>query len=75
MAQRIIAFLEQHNTTQGWLTSWDKADILAQAAASTSRYAAAAPLGVLDGVPFAVKDNLDALPYPTSCGTSFMGSR
>ena len=41
-------------------------------AASTSRWAAGKPLSVLDGVPFAVKDAIDALPYPTTAGTAYM---
>lgn len=42
------------------------------AAASAARWAAGAPLSPLDGVPFAVKDCVDALPYPTTSGTAFM---
>ena len=45
-----------------------------QAAASTDRYAAGRPLSPLDGVPFAVKDCVDALPYPTTAGTAFMAA-
>jgi Asp-tRNA(Asn)/Glu-tRNA(Gln) amidotransferase A subunit family amidase len=47
--------------------------IAAQAAASAVRYAAGAPLSVLDGVPFAVKDAVDAFPLRTGHGTSFLG--
>lgn len=32
-----------------------------------------ASLSVFDGVPFVVKDCIDALPYETSFGTKFMG--
>lgn len=48
-------------------------DVLAQAKASTERYAQKKTLSLLDGVPVAVKDELDMLPYPTTVGTLFMG--
>lgn len=51
----------------------DEADVLSQAQASARRWAAGAPLGPLDGVPVAVKDELDMVPYPTSVGTRFLG--
>ena len=51
----------------------DGADLLAQAEASAARWAAGEPLGPLDGVPVAVKDELDQVPYPTTVGTRFMG--
>jgi len=46
-------------------------DILAQARASRERYRQGTPLGPLDGVPVAVKDETDQAPYPTTVGTSF----
>jgi Asp-tRNA(Asn)/Glu-tRNA(Gln) amidotransferase A subunit family amidase len=46
----------------------------AAAAESTARYAAGKPLSVLDGVPFGVKDLLDVANYPTTAGTTFLGS-
>ena len=41
--------------------------------AATLRYREGRPLGPLDGVPVAVKDELDQAPYPTTAGTSFLG--
>jgi len=46
-------------------------DILTQARASSERYRQGKPLGPLDGVPVAVKDETDQAPYPTTVGTSF----
>ncbi|KAJ3053376.1 hypothetical protein HK097_004426 [Rhizophlyctis rosea] len=46
--------------------------ILQQAADSTQRYACGKPLSPIDGVPVAVKDELDALPYETGVGTAFL---
>jgi Asp-tRNA(Asn)/Glu-tRNA(Gln) amidotransferase A subunit family amidase len=73
VAERVITFLERLNSDFHFLTAYDAADIRAQAAAATERYAAGKSLSVFDGVPYVVKDCLDALPYETSCGTSFMG--
>jgi Asp-tRNA(Asn)/Glu-tRNA(Gln) amidotransferase A subunit family amidase len=48
-------------------------DLLAQARASERRFREGRPLGVLDGVPVAVKEEFDMVPYPTTVGTRFMG--
>ncbi|KAI8833387.1 amidase signature domain-containing protein [Chytridium lagenaria] len=48
--------------------------ILAQAMASKKRYEAGAPLSILDGVPVAVKDEIDVKGYFTWVGTTFLGS-
>lgn len=48
-------------------------DVLAQAKASTERYKQNKPLSLLDGVPVAVKDEVDMVPYPTTVGTRIMG--
>jgi len=50
----------------------NSADLLAQARESTQRYREGRRLGPLDGVPVAVKDELDQVPYPTTAGTSFL---
>ena len=51
----------------------DPADLRSQALASARRYGEGRPLGPLDGVPVAVKDELDQVPYPTTAGTKFLG--
>ena len=48
-------------------------DILAQARASSERFEEGVPLGLFDGVPVAVKDEMDQMGYPTTVGTSFLG--
>ncbi len=48
-------------------------DLLSQARASTERYRDGAPIGPLDGVPIAVKDELDQAGYPTTLGTVIHG--
>lgn len=49
-------------------------DVMAQAKASAARWRAGAPLGPFDGVPVAVKDEIDQAGYPTTVGTRFIGS-
>ncbi len=44
-------------------------DLRAQARASAARWRAGRPLGPLDGVPAAIKDEIDQVPYPTTAGT------
>ena len=48
-------------------------DVLAQAHASAERWRAGAPLGLFDGVPVAIKDEMDVAGYPTTVGTRFIG--
>lgn len=49
-----------------------KSDIvLAAAAASTERWKGGKPLGALDGVPIAMKDDIALKGYPTTLGTKF----
>ncbi len=48
-------------------------DVLAQARASTDRWRAGRPLGLFDGVPVGVKDEMDVAGYPTAVGTKFLG--
>jgi aspartyl-tRNA(Asn)/glutamyl-tRNA(Gln) amidotransferase subunit A len=45
---------------------------LVEARASAARWAAGAPLGELDGVPIAVKEEMDAEGFATRLGTGFM---
>ena len=53
----------------------DAEDVLGQARAATERIRAGRPLSLLDGVPVAVKDEVDQVPYPTTVGTAFLGTR
>ncbi|MBL4849662.1 MAG: amidase [Planctomycetes bacterium] len=56
------------------LSAQNEADLRAQAAAADERWAAGKPLSPLDGVPVAVKDELDQVGYPTTVGTRFLGA-
>jgi Asp-tRNA(Asn)/Glu-tRNA(Gln) amidotransferase A subunit family amidase len=48
-------------------------DVLRQAREATQRIQSGQALSVFDGVPVAVKDELDMVPYPTTVGTAFLG--
>jgi len=51
----------------------NEGDVIQQARASAERWKDRKPLSVLDGVPVAVKDEVDMVPYPTTVGTKFLG--
>jgi Asp-tRNA(Asn)/Glu-tRNA(Gln) amidotransferase A subunit family amidase len=51
----------------------DRDDIMAQAQAAAERFRGGNPLSFLDGVPVAVKDEVDQVPYGTTVGTKFLG--
>nr|GEY57394.1 fatty acid amide hydrolase-like [Tanacetum cinerariifolium] len=46
--------------------NYESHDILRQATESTLRYEKGEPISVLDGVPIAIKDEIDCMPYPTT---------
>jgi len=48
-------------------------EVMRQARESTIRIKAGKALSIFDGVPVAVKDELDMTPYPTTVGTAFLG--
>jgi Asp-tRNA(Asn)/Glu-tRNA(Gln) amidotransferase A subunit family amidase len=52
----------------------DRSDVLSMAQASTDRYQQGAALGPLDGVPIAIKDEVDQAPYPTTAGRKLPAS-
>ena len=49
------------------------ADVRRQAKASADRWRAGRGLGPFDGVPVAIKDEIDQAGYPTTVGTKFLG--
>lgn len=74
VADRLVAAMDEADAREPAMRLFiarDRDDLVAQARASAARHREGRPLGPLDGVPVAVKDELDQLPYPTTLGTCF----
>ncbi|XVE83421.1 hypothetical protein DITRI_Ditri16bG0087500 [Diplodiscus trichospermus] len=72
--QFIDAVLESSSPPlpMSFFINYDEKDILRQATESTLRYERGYPISALDGVPIAIKDEIDCLPYPTTGGTKWL---
>lgn len=72
-------FLAQHAASDSGphplraMIAVNRDDLMAQAAASADRWRAGRPLGLFDGIPLAIKDEMDVAGYPTTVGTKFIG--
>eukprot|EP00210_Caulerpa_lentillifera_P005856 g5600.t1 len=55
-----------------WFIQLNKEEIWSQGEASMKRYETNTALSVLDGVPFCVKDSLQATHHKTTCGTGHL---
>jgi Asp-tRNA(Asn)/Glu-tRNA(Gln) amidotransferase A subunit family amidase len=78
VARRIIDAVEHSNQLTPPLRAIiksDNEDVLQQAKDSTTRIAAGTARSILEGVPVAIKDELDLLPYTTNVGTRFLGQQ
>lgn len=76
LAKRSLAWqreLEQGQPPLRALVAQDEADVLDQAGAADRRRDQGQVVGPLEGIPVAVKDEIDQRGYPTSVGTSFLG--
>ncbi len=70
----IVRQSEQREPAMRLLIAQRQDDLMQQAEASAERFRRGEPRGPLDGVPVAVKDELDQVPYPTTVGTRFLGT-
>ncbi len=76
VAIRVLDIIEASNSTKPPLRAIiavDHDDVMKQARESSKRFKEGQALSVLDGVPVAVKDEVDMVPYPTTVGTAFLG--
>ena len=76
VAERALAAIEASNAHQPPLRAiiaYHAEEVRAQALASEKRLRAGQPLGPLDGVPVAVKDEVDLAGFATFGGTKFLG--
>ncbi len=67
LTRAFLAAIERDRALNAWLHV-DGEGALAAARASDARRASGAPLGRLDGVPLAIKDNIDVAGMPTTLG-------
>ncbi|KAF3439297.1 hypothetical protein FNV43_RR17573 [Rhamnella rubrinervis] len=78
VAERFLAAVGESSKPplqMSFFINYDAEDILRQATASTHRYKQGLPISVLDGVPIAIKDEIDCKPYPTTGGTKWLHKR
>jgi Asp-tRNA(Asn)/Glu-tRNA(Gln) amidotransferase A subunit family amidase len=76
VAQKLLDAIEASNLSTPPLRAViaiNREDVMKQAREATQRIKSGKPLSIFDGVPVAVKDEIDMLPYPTTVGTSFLG--
>jgi aspartyl-tRNA(Asn)/glutamyl-tRNA(Gln) amidotransferase subunit A len=70
VVREIHARIDAVNPRLNAVVSRRDAAVLAEAEASTRRFAQGAPLSPLDGIPLTVKDSLFLADLPTTCGTA-----
>lgn len=77
VAERVLAAVEEGEARRPPMRTFIAQrgdDVRAQAEASAERWRQGTPLSPLDGVPVAVKDELDQAGYPTTVGTRFLAA-
>ncbi|NOX62857.1 MAG: amidase [Chloroflexi bacterium] len=77
VAERFLKAIEEADSLDPPLAAFITVrpdDVMRQAEAATERLRRGEPLGLFDGVPVAVKDEVDMMGYPTTVGTAFLGS-
>lgn len=76
VADRALAAMEkaeQQSPAMRMFIAYQATEVRRMATESANRWRAGTPLSPLDGVPVAVKDELDMVPFGTTAGTSFAG--
>jgi Asp-tRNA(Asn)/Glu-tRNA(Gln) amidotransferase A subunit family amidase len=76
VAMKVLDAIEDSNASNPPLRAIiavDREIVLEQARQAAARIKAHRSISVFDGVPVAVKDEIDMLPYPTTVGTRFLG--
>ncbi|CAK7354662.1 unnamed protein product [Dovyalis caffra] len=75
VAEQLVAAIRESSSPpldMAFFINYDAEDILWQAKESTLRYERGEPISTLDGVPIAIKDEIDCSPYPTTGGTKWL---
>lgn len=72
VASTLLPLTKKGPYADAWADTYGKDSLALEAArASTERYAAGRPLGVLDGVPVGVKDDIDVKGYVSHIGMKY----
>jgi len=71
----IIRSIEESAVPLRPYIAWEERELMKQANASAERFSKGKSLGILDGVPVSVKDELDMLPFKTMVGTNFYSNQ
>ena len=77
VAERVLAAIAASDAAEPPLRAIiavDTDDVMRQAEASAERLRNGRARSVFEGVPVAIKDELDMVPYPTTVGTAFLGT-
>jgi len=61
-----------HNPSLNAFIAVQRDDVMRQASEAAERIQKKKPLSIFDGVPVAIKDEIDVKGYPTTAGTSFL---
>ncbi|KAL9356475.1 hypothetical protein Peur_049728 [Populus x canadensis] len=75
VAEQLVTAIRESSSPpmdMAFFINYDAEDILRQAKESTRRYERGEPISALDGVPIAIKDEIDCRPYPTTGGTKWL---
>jgi len=72
VAERFLAAYAKLNPQVHAFIAVNPDDVRRQAQAATQRWQNGKPVGPLDGVPVAIKDELNVIGYPTTVGTAFL---
>jgi aspartyl-tRNA(Asn)/glutamyl-tRNA(Gln) amidotransferase subunit A len=70
VVEAVLARIDAVNARLNAVVARRDEAVLAEAAASTRRFADKRPLSALDGIPLTVKDSLFLADLPTTCGTA-----
>ncbi len=78
VVEKILSALKadaQHPQAINAFIKQNEGEIRAMAAAADKRYQEGQSIGPLDGIPVAIKDEVNQKGYPTTVGTRFMGTQ